>query len=308
MRLNTRFLAIALLALPTTFQATQRAGAYPSNSPSAKAAARLKYNPPQNWIRHYLGDDRYKIEGSVWQVVSTHTDTYYHRADCPNMLKQSADIVIGFNKSSEAVVDGYQADPTCQPDASAYIYSGPDTNTPVAGRNIKSTITNRDKKSKTILLADGKSTIGLPAGWTRLPGSRTDVPNGFFCLDILQPPTKKGQVFIVTASLPGLDVSAITDEKKTREGMKMFSQFAKQTGMSKSNFEKINDLATNVTITPIKLGGLDGIVISPPKNKTRLGGLGRSWFAGKGETFFAIDDFTRGAPGVSTLVSTYRPR
>ena len=55
--------------------------AKPSNSPSAKAAAKLAKNPPAGWINHYLPADRYKVAGKVWQVVSTELDTYYHRPD-----------------------------------------------------------------------------------------------------------------------------------------------------------------------------------------------------------------------------------
>lgn len=86
------------------------AHAWPSTSPSAKAAARLKYHPPANWLQHYLPDDRYKIAGGVWKVVSTQYDTYYHRPDSPNMLSQPAGIVIGFASEAEAREAGYRSD------------------------------------------------------------------------------------------------------------------------------------------------------------------------------------------------------
>lgn len=87
----------------------------PSNSPSARAAAKLKYHPPKGWIRHYLPDDRYKIAGGIWKVTSTESAHMYHRANCPSMLKQPGDEVIGFASASEAEDAGYTADPYCQP-------------------------------------------------------------------------------------------------------------------------------------------------------------------------------------------------
>ncbi len=84
-------------------------------SPSVSAAARLKNKPPQNWLRHYLGDDRYKISGGVWKVVSTQTDNRYHRANCVFMLRSSAAIVIGFASPTDAMEAGYKPDTICKP-------------------------------------------------------------------------------------------------------------------------------------------------------------------------------------------------
>ncbi len=75
--------------------------------PSALAAARLKNNPPRNWIRHYLPADRYKIAGGIWKYVSTELDTYYHRPDSALMLQQPAGMVIGFASIADAEEAGY---------------------------------------------------------------------------------------------------------------------------------------------------------------------------------------------------------
>src|SRR5690606_12189929 len=93
-RFLTRALVISLTAAGVWLGASTPLRAYPTTSPSARQAVRLKYHPPKNWLRHYLGDDRYKIAGKVWKVVSTQLDTYYHRPDCPNMLRQPAGIAI----------------------------------------------------------------------------------------------------------------------------------------------------------------------------------------------------------------------
>jgi len=94
--------------------------AYPTDSPSAQAAARLKNRPPANWIRHYLPDDRYKIAGRIWKVISTETDELYHRADCVEMLKGDAGTVIGFASSADANEAGYRPDGVCRPQAPAF--------------------------------------------------------------------------------------------------------------------------------------------------------------------------------------------
>ena len=85
------FSIAVLVTLTSTFcvddVAFAKAG--PTISPSVKAAARLKYNPPRNWIRHYLGDDRYKIAGGVWKVVTTPNDKFYYPAYAAEMLRRS---------------------------------------------------------------------------------------------------------------------------------------------------------------------------------------------------------------------------
>lgn len=80
--------------------------------PSAIEAARLKDDPPPNFLSHYLPDDRYKIAGGVWKFVSTDLDTYYHVPSSPNMMRQPADRVIGFASIRDAEEAGYTADPT----------------------------------------------------------------------------------------------------------------------------------------------------------------------------------------------------
>jgi hypothetical protein len=90
--------------------------ASPTASPSVRAAAKLKHHPPPTWIRHYLGDDRYKIAGGIWKVVSTQSDRLYHRPDCPLMLRRDPGATIGFSSGQDARDSGYEADPYCSPD------------------------------------------------------------------------------------------------------------------------------------------------------------------------------------------------
>ncbi len=109
----------ALIGLTSVGFVTTSATAGPSTSPSAKMAARLKYHPPKNWMGHYLPDDRYKI-GSTWRVLSTELDMFYHRPDCPNMLRQSAGSVIGFASADDALEAGYKPDALCRPEIPAW--------------------------------------------------------------------------------------------------------------------------------------------------------------------------------------------
>jgi methylphosphotriester-DNA--protein-cysteine methyltransferase len=171
------------------------------SGPSAKRAAQLKYHPPQNYLKHYLGDDRYKIEGGVWKVVSTQLDTYYHRANCPNMLKQSADIVIGFSSDTDAEEGGYRACSTCQPKAETALYS------PLAAAM---GMTGYVTTARRINLADGSSSVMLPAGWARMMSqSRNDTLFGIkrrSNVDIFQRKGSKGMVIVSTTVWPGVNV------------------------------------------------------------------------------------------------------
>lgn len=97
--------------------------AYPGTSPSARAAVRLAYHPPKNYIQHYLPADRYKVAGGTWKVLSTEIDEDYHRATCPNMLRESAGIVLGFASATDAVDAGYRPCPICRPQIPVAVYA-----------------------------------------------------------------------------------------------------------------------------------------------------------------------------------------
>lgn len=148
--------ALAQDALPIPLVAPPTANKAPSG-PSAKMAAQLKYYPPNNHLKHYLGEDRYKIAGGVWKYVSTQLDTYYHRASCPNMLKQSPDIVIGIATKADAEESGYRPDSLCKPDVDSVNYAIP-----------KLVITDYLPSASVMKLSDGVSTVTVPAGWRRI--------------------------------------------------------------------------------------------------------------------------------------------
>jgi hypothetical protein len=166
-----------------------RGGGMPSGR-SAKMAARLKYSPPNNYLKHYLGDDRYKIAGGVWKVVSTQLDTYYHRSTCPNMLRQHADIVIGFSHSRDAEEAGYRADSVCRPKEEIILYG-----------QLASGITDYLDTSRRMTLADGSSSVVLPSGWRRLESRVGESFGRRYYVDTFQRRGAKGFVTIRIGSL-----------------------------------------------------------------------------------------------------------
>lgn len=166
-------------------------GGMPSGR-SAKMAARLKYYPPNNYLKHYLGDDRYKIAGGVWKVVSTQLDTYYHRPNCPNMLRQHADIVIGFSHSKDAEEAGYRADGVCRPKEETVIYGqAPGLTTDYLSRALSLT------------LAEGSATVTLPAQWRRTASQSMDVFGLKMSVDSFKRKNSNGEVSIVAFRPPG---------------------------------------------------------------------------------------------------------
>jgi hypothetical protein len=176
------------------------AHAWPNTSPSAKAAARLKYHPPANWLQHYLPDDRYKIAGGVWKVVSTQYDTYYHRPDSPNMLRQPAGIVIGFSSEQEARDAGYKPDGLYFP--GMIVRS---THSSVI-RNRAGTRGRGTATGTRVTLSDGASTAILPQGWLHLKSSPRQVRvlsgNSQLLEEVFASPDKKQGVKFAFSIVP----------------------------------------------------------------------------------------------------------
>lgn len=179
---------------------------------SAKMAARLKYYPPNNYLKHYLGDDRYKIAGGVWKVVSTQLDTYYHRPTCPNILRQHADIVIGFSHSKDAEEAGYRADSVCRPQEVVVLYG-----------QAQSALTGYLAAPTRLTLADGSSKVTVPTGWARLISTSAEAPNNIrYYVDAFMPRggKQKDTVVIVTASVPGVNMEAALTSLNPKPGEK----------------------------------------------------------------------------------------
>lgn len=271
------------------------AHAYPTNSPSAIMAARLKYHPPNNWIRHYLGDDRYKVAGGIWKVVSTQLDTYYHRANCPNMLRQEDDIVIGFANWDEAEQGGYVPDPYCQPRASTVVYVAAGS-----GASAGVSTINRTRRAMRIVLADGKSTVLLPPNWRRTQSGAQTVLGYSLLSDTLQPLTGSGSLRFAFVNAPGnLNVQPFL----TTEKFPQLAALASQSG---------NNAATNYLKTAAvsngRLGGRSGVTLTPKAGTANSGLSGKVIVVARGAKVYVLENDGGNVAGVNTIVSSFQPR
>ena len=218
--------------------------------PSAVAAARLKNKPPKNWIRHYLGDDRYKIAGGIWRVVSTETDRYYYPAWAPEMLRQPAATVIGFPSAEEAEDAGYRPS----------IYGSGDYLYGLSAAEIAAA-KNRGG-GKRITLSDGASTVMLPNGWIRTSLGTKDTsgkPSLFdFQGDMLSPRGSENGVFFMFMEVPGTNMEENLTPEKAQEWRTQMNQYA-------SSDAKMAAAVEGAKVGVGKLGGLTGITIIPGK-------------------------------------------
>ncbi len=275
------------------------AHAYPSTSPSAKQAVRLKYHPPRNWMRHYLGDDRYKVAGGVWKVVSTQLDTFYHRPNCPNMMRQSANLVIGFPSPEAAIEGGYKPDPVCQPDVGDVAYSGGSSagSGSSGGRGV--TTVNLGKKSQRITLADGKSTALLPPSWRRTQSGASTIAGQSTLSDTLQPLQGKGFVrfsFVpVPANLP-IDASKIFRP----------SAFASSFGnLPGGQAGKIID---NLLVGNGQLGKMEGVTLTAKSGTIVPGVSGNAVVAANKNKIYVVEDTTKGSSTAKSIIKSFQPK
>jgi hypothetical protein len=266
------------------------ARAYPTTSPSAVAAVRLKYHPPDNWIRHYLGDDRYKISGHVWKVVSTQTDKQYHRANCPQMLNQSAATVIGFVDADDAEASGYMPDPYCSPRTANVAY--------LASSQGDDTTVNHSKKAMRIVLADGKSTVLLPPNWKRTRTGAQTVLGYALMSDTLQPLRGSGSLRFAFINAPaGLNVEPLLTADK-------FPQIVQLATANKGN-QAAAEYLKNARINKGTLGGRNGVSITPQKSATNSEIRGRVTVVGRGSKVYIMENSGTNA-GSATIIHSFR--
>ena len=259
--------------------------AKPVKSRSVKAAARLKNHPPSGWINHYLGDDRYKIAGHVWKVVSTQTDQYFHRPDCPEMLRQSADIVIGFPSVASAMEAGYAPDPHCRPDI----------NTAAIKAGAVST------RARQVRLSDGRSTVILPAGWKQLQSQ--NVRGSFLnaTIESFQSASSSHDgAAIITIDYPRGDSNTPLTAAKAREYMAMYEN----SGYVNS---AIPSASREVNVRDVTYKGMKGVLITP---KTAAHGASEMYMVKRGGRLYIV--VAGGQKTVSsaakTIINSYHPR
>lgn len=280
--------------------------AAPVGSPSVRHAARLKYAPPPNWIRHYLGDDRFKIDGNIWRVVSTQMDTYYHRPNCPNMMRQPNDIAIGFPSGQDALEAGYNPDSLCRPEVPVVEYANPAMPSPSGGAGSRvSTV------AQTITLSDGSS-ITVPAGWQRVASMSRDNQGMKFSVDAFRTARRPGTVAVSTmtfARLPAnVDLASFLTPDRFRASFQGNQSLFNTTGVVSSNLDNAAGVLNNLSVGAANFGGMRGVSLRPKRGARIPGMKGSLYMVGRGQKLYMIQDETGGGPGVNTFLRSFRPR
>jgi hypothetical protein len=278
------FKAGLILFALTSFLSAHSLYASPAKGTSAEAAAILKNHPPAGWISHYLGEDRYKIAGHVWKVVSTQRDKYFHRPNCPEMLRQDADIVIGFPSAASAMEAGYLPDPHCSPLSS---------DTPI---NIGGALSTRAQQ---IHLSDG-STVTLPAGWRKVQSQKIQSKFISATIDSFAPgKSLDSGAAIITVDFPGGNAQTLT-AAKAKEYMSLYNR----SGYVNSAIPSTRD-DMNVSDTTYK--GMHGVMMTPKK---RDKGDGIFYMVQKGSRLYIVAvGGDKGIPsGAKTIINSYQPR
>jgi hypothetical protein len=303
--------------LLSSWGAVSPAEAHPGTSPSARAAARLKYNPPRGWIRHYLGDDRYKILGGSWKVVSTELDSYYYPPWAAEMLRQPAGIVIGFPSAAAAEEAGYRRSnyPMEEPTLNALPGAPGGLNTVTTGG--MSITTNRGRATR-ITLSDGASSTILPAGWTHMKMARDlgGAAGGMnIQFDMLTPGAfdprtetsaaaaqNKRLIAFMFISTPGRSAEAMLDPQRLSQMTTMMSQNG-QISNSRSNATSALSQRRSV-----RYAGLKGIQVTMPVREGNRTINVPLTMVGRGSKIYGVINFARGAAGANTIVNSFQPR
>ncbi len=276
------------------------------SGPSAKSAARLKKRPTSKWLAHYLPDDRYKIAGGVWKYVSTDLDTYYHRPDSPLMMRQPASRVIGFASAEEALEAGYKP----EPGLSSYGGAGSGT--------MGSAAMARSSKPRRVVLADGLSSVILPAGWRTLPGMTQRAQYGLLTRDQLLGPRGQRLVF-ETLVFSGPNAASvdlgkfinINFFKSMKTGVKRFTNNVESSGVVSSQLSgqttrnTLNQLQ-NVNFFPIKVNGRAGVGAS--MRTAMVGQPMRSYMFGRGQKMWNMSDYSGGRQNSLAVIKTLKLR
>ena len=308
MKLKLSALLVAICALSAT---TLSAPAAPSG-PSAKAAARLKKNPPNSWIAHYLPDDRYKIAGGVWKYVSTNLDTYYHRADSPNMLNQPNGGVIGFPSARAAEEAGYKPDPR---DGTLQQVRG----------NIEAQQFQREKESAAaarnggertyvkptgpVILADGVSTMTVPQGWIRLVSTSSRDASGKSSFDVMIHPKTKKTAILLTLIFPNINVERELQADNLATSINRFGRAVNSSGeVSNAPGGRTGDWLSQARVRRTVWGGVKGIAISPPPGVGA--NAGNMLMVGRGNKAYAFIIAGEGQTptNASTMINSFRAR
>jgi len=287
----------------------------PVISPSVKRAHRLKYNPPRGWIRHYLGDDRYKI-GATWRVVTTPNDKFYYPPFAREMLLAPADKIIGFSSAQDAQEAGYaparaygeafgldahqMATDDMRDSSDASSGAG-------AGHKRNVTTINRTPRAQRIILADGASSVLLPPNWKRVQSMQQTYNGVLAQVDVLGPLNSRGGLAFATITIPNMPRNIDMARFMTPATFRQVMNRAKSSGGANN---QIMQAMNDSSIRSASLGGIAGVSLAPRGGlKLPTGSVGEIVFIGRGSRLYMMMNQGAGRlPGARTIVDSFRPR
>jgi len=288
----------------------------PVISPSVKQAHRLKYNPPRGWIRHYLGDDRYKI-GATWRVVTTPNDKFYYPPFAREMLLAPADKIIGFSSAQDAQEAGYAPAPAYGEafGLDAHQMATEDLRSseePSSGAGHKRNVTtiNRTPRAVRIILADGASSVLLPNGWRRTRTQRRDIKGNqsgqtfTVFADELRPITGTSLVGLFSMRMPnGMNLEPYVRPQAFTNVLNSGNKAGLVSGIAGVNSQ-------DISVSRAALNGLSGIKVTPKNGVALMGEANtRMIVVARGSKMYGVLYRTskRGAD-ISSVVNSFRPR
>ncbi|HVF85921.1 MAG TPA: hypothetical protein VM821_08055 [Abditibacteriaceae bacterium] len=285
----------------------------PVISPSVKQAHRLKFYPPRGWIRHYLGDDRYKI-GTTWRVVTTPNDKFYYPPFAREMLMAPPGQIIGFASAQDAQEAGYAPAPAygeafgldARQMATDDLRNSEEPSSGAAPRRNVTTI-NRTPRAQRIILADGRSSVLLPPNWKRVQSMQRTYNGVLAQADVLGPVSGRGGLAFATVTVPGMPRNADM-------GMFIKPSTFRQSLSRVNNSGRVNNQVTqamnDVSIRSASLGGVSGVSLTPRRGlRLPTGSVGEIVMIGRGSKLYMMMNQGAGRlPGARTIVNSFRPR
>ena len=280
--------------------------------PSAKAAAALKKNPRTQWLAHYLPDDRYKIAGGVWKYVTTNLDTYYHKPDSSNMMKQPNGGVIGFPSARAAEEAGYLPDPR---DGTLQQVRGnleqqqfaKEKESAMAARNggTRTFI----KPSGKVILGDGRSTLVVPSDWQRIASDQKSEQGRNFSIDLMMHSKSKKMALLLTMTVPNVDVGRQLNSGQFANNINRFGNAVNSSGeISNSGAGKVGDWLQQAKVRRTRWGGLNGVVVSPPPSAgTKAGNLLVVGRGNKAYMFMMVGE-GKTPPSTSSMIKSFQAK
>ena len=285
----------------------------PVISPSVKQAHRLKFYPPRGWIRHYLGDDRYKI-GTTWRVVTTPNDKFYYPPFAREMLRVSPGSIIGFASAQDAQEAGYAPSPAygeaygldARQMATDDLRSSQESSSGAAPRRNITTI-NRTPRAQRIILADGRSSVLLPPNWKRVQSLQQTYDGVLAQADVLGPVSGRGGLAFFTLSVPNMpsnvDMGMFVKPSTFRQSIN------RANGSGRVNNQTLQAMKS-ISVRSASLGGVQGVQFTPPRGvKLPTGSIGEVVMIGRGPKLYMMMNQGAGRlPGARTIVNSFRPR